>query len=384
MPVEEIVAGAVVVLVGGVGWAALAHERVRRRRVDRHARRRSWQAEQTAVEASLEDEAFAPEAIRSAVDGVLAFVSTVWSDDESVALGDRSDAGSVYRWARSRAKLLGGGTWVVGRPVIDLLRIVNRPGQSEDRAVVRVRLPIHRSRGHVHAYPLVRELDERWTFGRTQGRWELLSVGGDPLAPALLEGRQVPGEWADEDRLREQALGELADVETAGTRMVPADLVTGGSDARLQLLDLSNVDGRFTLALLGAAVGHLVDAWEEAATGSLEPLSRVASREACEQLLQPQGRASGMRMMLQDASLERWEPIAFDAKCEPPRVVVSVTVAAVRYVVSTASGEHLAGSTEFRRPIPLSWTLELSESHPVSWRLRASSNPAAEIPGIDP
>jgi hypothetical protein len=225
--VQEIVAGSVVVLVGVVGWAALARERVRRRRVDRQARRRSRQAERSAVEASLEDEAFAREAIRSAVDGVLAFVSTVWSDDEGVALGNRSDAELVYRWARSRAEVLGGTAWVVGRPVVDLLRIVNRPGQSEDRAVVRVRLPVHRSGGHLHAYPLVRELDERWTFGRADGHWELLSVAGDPLAPALVERQQVPGEWADEDRLREQTLAELADAETTGTRLSPADLVAG-------------------------------------------------------------------------------------------------------------------------------------------------------------
>lgn len=127
-------------------------------------------------------------------------------------------------------------------------------------------------------------IDERWTLGYSEGRWILLSVDGDPLAAPLLTAPLVPTPASDTERLHEESLAELAHDRLRGDDVPLSDLVAADERPDLALLDLSVVDGRFLPALIGAELAHLLEVWEEAASGSDEPLcdrARLGREKHC-------------------------------------------------------------------------------------------------------
>ncbi len=380
--VEQIVAAGAFVVVAGVSWVALARGSLRRWRVERWERRRSRQAENAALEASLEDEAFAPAEIRGIVNEILAVAEMLWSG-RSPAVTARPDAPVIRVWAQSLAEGLGDGVRLVEVPSVDFLRVINRPGEGEDRVVLRIRLRLHREQRESLADPHTVTVDERWTLGRAAGRWTLRSVDSDPLAPAVLAGRLVPAEWADDDRLREQSLAELAQADTHPPDAELGELISVDAPADQKLRELSAMDARFVPELLSASLEHVIEAWEEATTGTEGPLAQLVSPTAMQVLLHPPTGDQRAGFVLRDATLERWKPTALDLATQPPCVEVSLTVSAVRYVVSSTSGSHLRGSVDVRHEMTLAWTLQLINSERTPWQLMTSTNPAEGIPGSD-
>jgi len=139
------------------------------------------------------------------------------------------------RLAQSCQAQIGDGLKVVGRPSVDLLNVINRNDEEEDRVVIRVRLRIyckHPSLGtlpgglfahHTH-------IDERWILGRSGDQVVLLSWGGDPLAEPVLTAPLIPTPSSDTGRLREESLAELADAQKAGDDVDLSDLVSAEED----------------------------------------------------------------------------------------------------------------------------------------------------------
>jgi hypothetical protein len=174
------------------------------------------------------------------------------------------DAGLVRAWARSWQSRLGTGLEAIGQPSIDLLSVVNRDDEEEDRVVVRVRQRIHckylgvGTLGAHHAHA-----DERWTFGRSGGRWALLSIGGDPLAGPLLTAPLIPTPSSDTERLREESLAELASAQKVGDDVALSGLVSADEPPAFALLDLSVVDSRFGTPLIAAELAHLLSLSQE-------------------------------------------------------------------------------------------------------------------------
>ena len=381
--IEYALSGAVVVGVTGY-WVWMSGEGARRAWLAEQIHRRTGRARTTAVEASLDDEEFSPDAIEAAVTDMFDAGTLLWRDP-GAALRARPDAARIRGWARSRQAALGVGLRA-SKPSVDLLRVVRRPDAAEDRAVVRVRCRFHRQRPpHAPGPDSLRptghaaHLDERWTLGRDRGRWVLLSTDGDPKSAALLRTSLVSGAAGDDERLREQSLSELARQEAPQSDQL-ADIIDPDKPAQAALMDLSVVDGRFDPQLIESAVRHLVEAWEEATTGSTEPLSRLTSPEAAMTLLHPSGGDHGLRLVVRDARLEHWSPRSV-VKAAPPRVVLDVVIAAVRYVVEEDTNSHIAGNDRDERPISIAWTLELVDSEPP-WRLTESTDPTDEIPGL--
>jgi hypothetical protein len=253
-------------------------------------------------------------------------------------------------------------------PSVELLRVVNRPGETEDRAVVRVRCRPHGS---------ISGLDERWTLGRQSGQWVLLSAEGDPLAKPVLDEPLIASESEDFDRLREQTMSELAHADMVPLGTPLGDLTSGTAPIERQLLDLSNIDSRFDLELVAGAIAQLVETWEGATTGASEPLYRLASARAAEQLLHP---VAGTNLFLQDAEIQSWKPTALDLAAEPPRLTISLVVSAVRYLTDSRTLAHRGGAPGVRHTIPVAWTLVATTSTRVPWHLETTSNPASEIP----
>jgi hypothetical protein len=280
---------------------------------------------------------------------------------------------------------MGGGLEIRGRPSVDLLRVVNRDDEAEDRVVLRVRLLVRckhpKPLGDDLAGKLVARrrvhLDERWTLGRSAKRWMLLSVDGDPLAGPVLTAPLIPTRSHDTERLREESLAELAGAETVANDVNLSELVSADEPPSLALLDLSLVDGRFLPALIAAAIAHLAEAWEEAATGSQAPLESIASSSAIKTLLEP---GAGKRLVVRDAVLRSWEPMQLELARRPPAIAVALTVDAIRFVTTTG-GRYVAGRADEPRPMALTWALELTDTAQKPWHLVESNSPADAIPG---
>ncbi|HEV2361051.1 MAG TPA: hypothetical protein VGS21_05070, partial [Acidimicrobiales bacterium] len=128
---------------------------------------------------------------------------------------------------------------------------------------------------------------------------------------------------------------------------------------------------------IGAALGHLIEAWELAMTGSDVPLGELADEEATTVLLRPR---RYMRLIIRDAVLKSWEPKRLVLDRRHPLVHAAITVDAVRYLVAE-DGRRQAGNADDPHQMTLIWTLELTDSQETPWRLVASSNPAELIPG---
>lgn len=159
---DDIIGGGAVLATVGIAWLALARDALRRWPSERWATRRARQAEAASIEASLEIEAFAPEKVREAVHEILAFATAVWTGTDEPILESHADAGVIRAWALSHGSDT--GTHVEGRPRVDLLRVVNRAGDTEDRVSVRVR-----GRVHQHQHPSL--LGRIPSGSMSAGRW---------------------------------------------------------------------------------------------------------------------------------------------------------------------------------------------------------------------
>lgn len=244
--------------------------------------------------------------------------------------------------------------------------IVNRPGQSEDSVVARVRIAALRPS---HLPPRKVSMDERGTLARDGEAWRLASVAGDPLAGPVLSAPLISSPASDQQRLEEASLGELT--QRPATDADPAGLVDETLPPPLELLDLSLADDRFSPILLASAISHILDAWEEASHGSSAPLHEVATPAATDALLHPDG--PQQRRFLVDPTLDRWEVLDINTRAHPPSVVVSIHLTAASY---EADEQHVTGSDRDRRALSLTWTLELRDGDDQSphWQLAAATD----------
>lgn len=376
--VEEIAeAGGILAIAGGAA-VMLARDRVRRWRHERRAVDQSRAAEAAAVEASWEESAFAPDVIRSSVLDLLATAQRIWraeADQHRVAAANEAALGA---WVRSHGLT---PAMHLTSATVEVLRIVNRAGENDDRAIVRIRVRI----GFDSVLRRLRlgdlKIDERWTLARHGTVWHLIQTHGDPLASELQAAASIPSAWADEQRLRESALTELAASDRTATAVSVGELIQPDRDVAEHLADLATVDARFLPDLLEAELGRLVEAWEEATIGSDAPLLGLATADAQHQLLHIAGLRGELRLILQDAVLKSWAPHGIHRTDRGAQIDVTLTLTAIRYLVDPETGVLIAGSSAVRHAITVNWTLELTDRPTTPWQLIASDNPAASIPG---
>ncbi len=333
--------GAVVAVVAG-GWAALARAGASQRRHEWIARRRAREATRAAVVAAGGRESFDPAHITGAVVAMLDDAALTWRGPAEESRAD--PAGVLGRWAREHDA--GPGSELRGARAVDLLRVVNREDESEDRVVVRVRVSIRRGRVSGPLDPRVLHVDERWTLARDGSRWRLVEFDAQPLADELLRAPQIPSGDTDDARLAESSLEDLA--EDASSPASVAGLADADASPRAQLLDLFLLDERFAPDFIAATLRGVVEAWEESTTGSETPLRARATEAAAQQLLAPETGWASARLILRDATLTGWKPLAVDT-ADPPRVTLTATVTAVRYLIDGATGAALAGARDIRR-----------------------------------
>jgi hypothetical protein len=369
-----------VVVFGGLGayWLAGIRGAAQHERAVLKEHAHATRAHYAAVEAAEDDPSFSPEAIEKSVAEIVSLAGELWRSGAPGALAGRPDAGLIRTWARSWQSRLGDDLEAVGQPSVDLLSVVNRDDETEDRVVVRVRQHLHCKHSGVGSLKVHHaHTDERWTFGRSGGRWALLSVGGDPLAGPLLTAPLIATPSSDTERLQEESLAELATAQEVGDGVALSDLVGAEEPPAFALLDISVVDSRFEGPLIAAEIAHILEVWEGAVTGSEAPLEELASVQARTALLRP---SPGARLVVRDVVLKSWEATRLDLSRDPPGIEVALDVEAVRYAVR-ADGSPVAGNTTEPRRMALRWVLELTDSKTIPWRLATSNNPAEAIPG---
>lgn len=381
---EEIAAGVVLLGVAAAYWFGTFRRGLHHERAVLREHAHAIRAHYAAIEAAEDNPSYSPDAIEQFVNEVVTLVNGLWRKGAIGSVDGRPDARLVRAWAQSWQAQLGSGLKAVGKPSVDVLSVINRNDEEEDRVVVRVRLRIyckHPSLGTLPGglFAHHKHLDERWILGRTGNRLVLLSWGGDPLAEPVLTAPLIPTPSSDTERLREESLAELADAQKVGDDVNLADLVSADEAPTLALLDLSIVDGRFLPALIAAELAHLLESWEAAVTGSEAPFETLASANARSALLRP---GPGCRLVMRDAVLKSWNPTKLNLSQNPPTVEVMLHVDAVRYLIGTDGG-HLAGDDTNAHRIALKWILELTASAQTPWRLITSNNPAQAIPAWD-
>lgn len=376
MPVVEIaewvISGGVLVAVTAT-CARAAMNAERRAQLRLGARRRHKRAERAAVEASLDDPAFSPDAIHAAVKTIATLGVAVSDGHEPPALRGRRDIGLIRAWGNGVRAEAGEFLAIDEDPTVTVLRVVNRGDEAEDRVVARVIVNIARDPHRSHTLPGDRTLmaarhvrvEQRWTLGRHGDDWFLVSLGGDPLSSAVMSSPLIASPAADDDRLREAGLQELG-AAGAVAGLDAAELVDPDAPPVQKLNDLALVDDRFDAALLQATIKHIVEAWEAVSDGSAHPLSDVATKRGIRSLEYPGG--PGGRRYIRDATLSHWEV----AGITPATVRVAVEIKAAVY---RSDGRSTTGSDRHRRKLGLVWTLKLGGGPEASrWRLDDSAD----------
>jgi hypothetical protein len=374
---EWVLSGGLLVGIGATAVrAAVSTEHRAQLRV--LTRLRAKRAERAAVAASISDPVFSPEAIRASVMGMLETAQKVWNGTDGRKPRRPSEIDLIRGWAMARRQQIGAGLRIAGKPKIDVLRVVNRELEAEDRAIVRVRLRIHRDPKALQSEPgdgtfmalRVVPIEERWTLARRGDRWSLASISGDPISEALISAPLIESPAEDEERLHEAGLRELAGRDAPSTSSL-AELIDGDAPAADRLRELSVLDDRFSPQLLEATLHHVLEAWEALTDGSQRPLEQVAGGPAMQALMYADRRRG--RRLIRDPELAGWVVLDVDASAKPPWVRVRLELKAA---VFGYDGSRSFGNDRQRRKHTLVWTLELvaAEGQDASWRLAASAD----------
>ncbi len=195
-----------------------------------------------------------------------------------------------------------------------------------------------------------------------------------------------PGSQAEFDRIHDEATIGLA-AQEAGQATPTAELTHLGNDTRARLLDLSNIDARFSPDVIAASVRQVVRAWEQATSTSpksrhfderlRDPLRALTTSQAFEQLTHPTPHSLRRVSRLE---IRKIEIRALSQDREHPTVIVHVKLHGIRWLDSTI-GSFLSGAPTTREP---SASYGRSSSPPIRTRRGGqamSTVPAARDPG---
>ena len=393
-----ITVGLMILLVFGVfviAWLRRAYRRadaaVDDRRFQFRQRKRGRQVELAAAEAAGDDESFAVARVRE--DGEMLFraIQAAWSRNDIERLNELVAPELMKEWElrladfkrkgwRNKIEVKSVETAYVG--------LVNRETDEDDRVVVRVSahlrdIVVRKGGGVVTRTESggseFVDLREWWTLGKRGGRWTLLSIEQREEGEHHMDSELVAAPEHD-SRIADEAVTELAVADKVAegfTVRDVADLDFDGS-ARDAALDLALADGRFAPDVLEAAARRAVAAWVEAIDGEDAALEAVATPDAIEQLLRPEGERT--RVVVRGGRVEAVRITGLDAGADPARMTVEVDVRGRRYVENRDTVAVVAGSKDDEVEFTERWTLALSGPDDAPWRIvetAAASSPRA-------
>lgn len=339
-------------------------------RYQRRLRRRVRHAHSAAAEAEPH---FAPDVVQEAGRRLFLDAQAAWNAGDRKRLANTVAPELMREWARRLDDFASKG-WRQRVMVLESAPLlVHYVGlhAGQQSVVVRIRAEIAsyvvdargqrlRKLGDGDGWMTLREY---WTLTQRDGRWIVASVEQRAEGDHHLRAPIVAAPWADETRLRDEAMTELAGELPSG--YVPADLdpVHFEGDARAAALDMALADPRFSPEVIEAAARRAVEAWAAAVDGDREPLEALASPEAVAELLY--GGDGATRLVVRGPRVERIEIAAVRPHDDPPTITIDVELDGRRYVEDRDTGEVRQGSKRVATTFDQRWTLALD----ARWRI---------------
>ena len=360
-----------------------------RRRVAERERR----VELAAAEAAEEDEAFAPEAVRSQAAKLFTDVQAAWDAGDRVRLRALVAPELLAEWERRLDDFDRKG-WrnrvqPIGAPKIEYVGLSHRGEQGGDRVVVRIEATLRdfvedgsgQHVGRVDTLGETSKVREFWTLGRRQDHWILLSIEQGAEGEHVLGEEIVATPWSDERAMRDEALveGAVEEAVPEGTSIAEvADLDYRG-DARAAALDLSLADGRFAPDVLEVAARRAAAAWAEAVDGEEGALLALARPEVAREMLHPGDPSATTRLVVRGLQIRKITIVALEAAAEPPTMTIDVAIAGRRYVEDRDTAAVVSGSQSRATTFTERWTLALDGDDDQPWRIAAVGAPVGRI-----
>jgi len=359
---------------------------VRRMRKRRAARER--QVELASAEAAADDAAFGAVEVRGEAAALLNLIVKAWTARDRNTLARMLGPDLMVEWNRRLDDFDRKG-WhnvceILEAPKVEYLGLVNRAEDADDRVTVRVqsrqRDIVRDGAGRVitrRNQPEIVTVAEYWTLGKREGRWVLLSIEQDAEGAHHLDAGIVASPWSDDDRLRDEAVTELATADA-----VPDDQLAGLADldfdgtARAAALDLAMVDGRFAPDVLEAAARRAVAAWAEAVDGDDAALERIATPGAVRELLYAGDASARTRLVVRGPRLEALRITALHADATPPAMLVEADVRGRRYREDRDTVAVVEGSKERETTFTERWTMTLDGDDSSPWRIAEARAPS--------
>jgi len=363
------------------GGGVLAWWRLRVMKKRRRARERK--VELAAAEAADDDPDFAPDVVRPAAAELCKALYSAWSGGRRDLLAQRLGPDLMVEWGRRLDDFDRKG-WsnqclILREPEVEYLGLVNRADDADDRVVVRTTAWIKDFVRDRNGNTIMRKdssstttrLSEYWTLGKLGDQWILLSIEQDMEGLHHLDAEIVASPWGD-SRLRDQAVNELAAADAVADPGQYADLDFDGT-ARAAAMDLALVDGRFAPEVLEIAARRAVEAWAEAVDGADEPLERVATPEAVQELLYGGDASQRTRLVVRGPRLTALRITALQADATPPSMSVEADVTGRRYRENRDTAAVTDGSKERATSFTERWTMTLDGGGDSPWRIAATS-----------
>ncbi|HST38533.1 MAG TPA: TIM44-like domain-containing protein [Conexibacter sp.] len=380
----------------------------------RRRNQRERAVELAAAEATDDDPAFAPDAVRERAAQLFVDVH------DARNRGDRSDLAALLTpglFAEERRQLdertrVG---WrrhieVLGLDRVEYLGLVNRDGEGEDRVTVRIRASVRDQMVETRPRPLPprsptsiesvmaflgeyeseqtaddlsTEIAEFWTLAKHAdgSDWVVASIESDVEGRHALAAEIVASPSGDVQRMADASLLEVAALDKLPAAFRASEVVDVdyAGDADTAALDLSLVDGRWAPAVLDAAVRRAVAAWAAAVDGGGRDLLDVATAEAAQALLHPGDPTRRTRLVIRGPRVRQLTISALDPTANPPRMTVEFKVRGRRYVQDRNTGAMLSGIKSFAVPTTERWTLALSGPDERPWQIVDTETSAHRI-----
>jgi len=374
-----LIIGIIVVVVAIIVIQRMATAASRAQRAQER-RQREERARAAAVEAAEDDEAFELDALLRDASQLFVDVQAAWDQRDREALDRLLGPDLLTEW-KLRLDDFDRKRWhsrvtTSGRPEVQLVGVVNRAEDADDRVVVFVADDIEAwvvDAGGKHRYrdgktgPALR-LEQYWTLGKRGDDWILLSIEEEAEGRHHLDGALVATPAAD-PALERRVRTEIAVADATTPAEEVATLTTITDDARAAALDLSLVDDRFSPDVLTAAVRDAVDAWVEAIDGDDAALERRADEAAIQALLYGDDRARRVRTVVRGLHVHAVLIDALDGRAAPPTMRVTVRYEGAWYREDRDTQAVVDGSRSRRVLREEQWTLALVDDAEVPWRL---------------
>lgn len=361
----------------------------RRQRASSEAAARNETVRRAAIEASDDDEAFDPDTLVANGRGLFVAVQDAWNDQDSSALSRMLGPELFAEWERRlrdfRSRGLTSHARVIGDPKVDLVSIVNRADDSDDRVVLFITANMeswvenaHGERGYVDGRTgpsLV--VQQYWTLTKRDGRWVLMSIEEEAEGRHHLSSQVIAAPEHD-PRIAEEARTSLAADDATDSDTAALASTSFDDDARAAALDLSLVDDRFSPDVLEIAARQAVEAWTVAIDGPDAPLERIASREAVDRLLYEGSSDHSVRTVVRGPQVSEVRIEAIDGQAVPPTMTVAIRYSGAWYRENRDTQALIAGSRERRSERTAHWTLSLTNVPATPWRLTRVGDGAIE------